>query len=91
MTHEKSKGDSNEGTSIPIVLVISTIFVWCTGLSINAYVLNGSVSGLTASVSDIKENTANVPTLKAEVDWLVAQRGYIITPAATTSLTTYNN
>lgn len=65
-------------TTIPILAVISTLFAWSAGLSIAAYNSNGSVSSLTASVGDIKEtlDRSDLPSMKAEVDFMARQRGY---------------
>ena len=76
---------THHAPTIPIVVVIGAICTWCAGLSISVYNTFGNVSSLTASVGDIKENTNGVPTLKAEVDWLVAQKGYTITKIASTT------
>lgn len=72
-------------TTVPIVVVIGAICTWCAGLSIGVLNSYTGISGLTASVSDIKQNTDTVPTLKAEVDWLVTQRGYTITKMSSTT------
>lgn len=73
MSISKSKGQ----VTIPIMTAIGAIFVWCAGLSVSLFNQNGAISGLTATVADIKENTSGFPTLKAEIDWLAKQRGYI--------------
>lgn len=72
-------------TTVPILVVIGAICTWCGALSIGVLNNYTGVSSLKASVADIKENTANVPTLKAEVDWLVSQKGYTIAKLSTTT------
>lgn len=77
MIKEKSKGWTR-GQTIPLMTILGAICTWCVGLSISAFNMNGSVSGLTASVGDIKDTLAStdLPSLKAEIDFLAKQRGY---------------
>lgn len=82
--HRKSKY-SEWGQTIPLLTIICAIATWCVGLSLAAFNVNGSVSGLTATVNDIKESTQGFPQVKAEVDWLAKQRGYIIKNSSTTA------
>lgn len=76
MSINKSKETNRGQTTVPIVMIITAIGVWCSGLSLAAFNVNGAVAGLTASLADIKENTSGLSQLKAEVDWLAQQRGY---------------
>jgi hypothetical protein len=86
------KGQTVTGVMIAVATAFATVtWIWNAGLSKALYDNNSAISSLTASVADIKENTSNVPTLKAEVDWLVAQRGYVITPASSTTSYANNN
>lgn len=82
----KSKGQ----TTVSIMVIISALGVWCSGLSLGLYSVNGTSSGLTASVGDLKEtiDKADLPSMKAEVDFLAKQRGYkppVITVASATT------
>lgn len=63
-------------TTVPLLMVVGAICTWCAGLSVAAFNANGTVSGLTISINDIKENTSGFQEVKAEVDWLAKQRGY---------------
>lgn len=85
MSHVESKASKRGQTTIPIIVVIGAMCTWCAGLSIGVLNNYTGVSSLTASVADIKDNTIGVPTLKAEVDWLVSQKGYTIEPIASTT------
>lgn len=81
MAHDNSKGEK----TVPLMLVIGAIAAWCSGLSIAAYNVNGTVSSLTAAVGDIKNDTEAIPDLKAKVDWLATINGYRPSKESTTT------
>lgn len=87
MNHDKSKGFIR-GQTIPVMVVVSAIALWCSGLSIGMYNINGQVSGLSTSVVTIEKNTDGLPDLKAKINWLAEQQGYkpALTALATTTV-----
>lgn len=70
-------------------MILGAFGIWCSGLSVAIYNTSNTVGGLTASVADIQKSTEGLPDEKAEIDWLVKQRGYnpngILLSQATTS------
>lgn len=91
MTEHKSQVPSNGKTTIPIMVVVGAICTWCAGLSVGLYTVNGQTASLTASVADIKDtlDSGNLPVMKAELDFLASQRGFKITPIASSSSQPY--
>ena len=55
---------------------IAAFGLWNAWLSEIVFGQQSNISSLTTSVEDIKANTAELPSLKSEIDWLAQQRGY---------------
>lgn len=71
--------------TVPLMVVLSAIGMWDVGLSIGLYNLSSTVGSQTASISDIKSYTRDVPTLAAEVNFLAEQKGYSYSNSASTT------
>lgn len=83
-----NRGQTTMGLMIGIATTFAGVtWVWNTGLSVSAFNDHATLSGLTASVEDIKSNTEGLPEIKQEIQFLAAQRGYkppIVSVATTT-------
>lgn len=72
-----SKGQAITGLMIGIATTYAGVtWVWNTGLSVSIFNDHATVSSLNTSVQDIKENTDGLPEMKAQLQFLAAQRGY---------------
>lgn len=55
-------------TTIPLVVVIGTIFTWCAALSIGMFNDHASIAGQTASIEDIKTNVQEIKATVHDID-----------------------
>ncbi len=75
----KSKYLKSGQVTVPLMVVVSAICVWCSGLSVAVFTSHGEISGLASTVEDIKHDTDGLPDVKAQVKWIAERQGYIET------------
>lgn len=77
LLNSMNKGQTITGLMIGIATAFAgATWLWNSWLSISTFNDHATLSGLSASVEDIKSNTEGLPEIRNEIQFLAAQRGY---------------